>query len=85
MSVSFLSREVFMNPWEKRHKFMMDQAKAMNDHRWIESEKAARDLGEAAYLDWVAKFAKEFREAWESENGPVVEETNAKTVRSSEN
>lgn len=74
MSVSLSLGGLSMNPWEKRHKFMLDQAKAMNDHRWIESEKAARDLGEAAYREWVVKFAKEFREAWEKENGPVVEE-----------
>lgn len=62
-----------MNKWEKRHEFLLAQAQAMNDHKWIESEKAARDLGEAAYRDWVEKFAKQFREQWETEHGPVEE------------
>lgn len=40
------------------------QCEEMQKHRWIESEKAGRDLGESAYLDWVRKYAKVFREWW---------------------
>ncbi len=31
---------------------------AMLDHKWIESEKAQRDLGGAALVDWIIKFGK---------------------------
>lgn len=38
------------------------QIKAMEIHKWIESEKAGHDLGEAANIDWVRRFAKQFSE-----------------------
>ena len=37
-------------------------------HKWIESEKANRDLGEEAIKDWIIKHAAEFRKKWEEEN-----------------
>jgi hypothetical protein len=30
-------------------------------HKWIESEKAGKDLGQEAVVDWVKKFAKVHR------------------------
>lgn len=62
-----------MNPWEKRHQFMLDQVEEMKKHKWIVSEQAHRDMGEAAFVEWIAKFAKDFRESWEREHGPVDE------------
>lgn len=38
------------------------QIDEMEKHKWIESEKAGRDLGEAARREWIAKYAAEFRE-----------------------
>lgn len=38
------------------------QTDEMQKHRWIESEKAGHDLGEAAYREWVMKYAAKFRE-----------------------
>ena len=32
------------------------QMEEMAKHKWIESEKAGYDLGDAAYLDWVDKY-----------------------------
>lgn len=55
----------------KFKKFLEDQKQEMLKHKWIVSEQAARDMGEEALKEWIAKFAKEFREAWEKENGPV--------------
>lgn len=62
-----------MNPWEKRHQFMLDQVEEMKKHKWIVSEQAHRDMGEAAFFEWIAKFAKDFRESWEMAHGPVDE------------
>jgi hypothetical protein len=62
-----------MSPWEKRHKFLLDQVEEMKKYKWIVSEQAAKDMGEPALMEWIARFAKEFREAWEKENGPVDE------------
>ncbi len=30
-------------------------------HKWIESEKAGRDLGQDAVLDWIVNHARAFR------------------------
>ena len=37
-------------------------------HKWIESEKAGRDLGNEAVKDWIDKHAAEFREKWNREH-----------------
>jgi len=36
-------------------------------HKWIESEKARRDLGSDAVLDWIQKHAARWREWYERE------------------
>jgi hypothetical protein len=38
------------------------QIEEMEKHKWIESEKAGHDLGDAAHMDWVIKYAAKFRE-----------------------
>ena len=35
-----------------------------NIHKWIESEKYKRDLGDSAVIDWIGKYAIHFRQAW---------------------
>jgi ABC-type proline/glycine betaine transport system substrate-binding protein len=47
--------------------FMADQIKEIEIHKWLESEKANRDLGEEAVKDWIEKHAEEFRKRWEEE------------------
>ena len=54
--------------YEKMKKFMSDQIKEVEIHKWIESEKANRDLGEEAIKDWIEKHAADFRKKWEEEN-----------------
>ena len=44
--------------------YMNLQAQHMEKHKWIESEKAHHDLGEAALLDWSRKYAAEFSKFW---------------------
>lgn len=41
------------------------QKEEMEKHRWIESEKANRDLGNNAYIDWIKKHAKSWRDEYE--------------------
>lgn len=43
------------------------QSQEIARHTWIESEKAGRDLGRAAALDWVLKYAAQWR-AWYNAN-----------------
>lgn len=52
----------------KMKQYMSDQIKEMEVHKWIESEKANRDLGEEALRDWITKHAQEFRDKWEEEH-----------------
>lgn len=56
---------------EKMKQFMQDQIEEIKKYKWIESEKANRDLGEEANKDWILKYAKGFREIWEKENGEI--------------
>ena len=41
------------------------QIDEIQKHKWIESEKAMRDLGNQAVFDWVQKYAADFRAYWE--------------------
>src|SRR3954465_13421783 len=36
---------------------------AMERHKWLESEKAGRDLGDCALTDWIERFWKGFTRA----------------------
>lgn len=47
---------------EQAHMLDM-QREEIARHKWIESEKANRDLGREAALDWVLKYAAQWR-AW---------------------
>ena len=38
-----------------------EQKRQIARHKWIESEKAGRDLSDEAELDWVNRFASSFR------------------------
>jgi hypothetical protein len=36
------------------------ETEEINRHKWIESEKAGRDLGDQAVLDWIEKYSDQF-------------------------
>ena len=59
---------IFDEEYEKLKQYMADQIKEIEIHKWLESEKANRDLGEEAVKDWIEKHAAEFRERWEKEH-----------------
>lgn len=40
------------------------QIEEMQKHKWIESEKAGFDVGPAAYIDWVKKYAADWRKSF---------------------
>jgi len=45
-----------------RHKHILEEeCRHMQEHKWIESEKAGYNLGETAYFGWVQDYAKDFR------------------------
>ena len=49
------------------------QIQEIQRHKWIESEKAGRDLGQEAAFDWIRRHARSFREAYAS--FPVIGES----------
>jgi hypothetical protein len=49
--------------------FLEEEIHQMEIHKWIESEKACMDLGEAALHDWIIKYAVNFRKEWNEKHG----------------
>ena len=45
-------------------KYLADQRIEMEKHKWIESEKVGYDLGNVAVMDWIRKYAKQYRESY---------------------
>ncbi len=41
-------------------KYLELQTREIERHKWIESEKAGRDLGSEAVIDWILKYADVF-------------------------
>lgn len=54
--------------------FMKHQIKAIEIYKWVESEKAGRDLGEKAIKDWICNFAEQFRKRYEKISSVIVED-----------
>ncbi len=53
---------------EMRQRKMLDlQREEINRYKWIQSEHAHRDLGGAAVLDWIQKYAAHWRDWYEEE------------------
>lgn len=44
--------------------YLEQQNKEIERHKWLESEKAGRDLGEEAVIDWIMKYADRFSESF---------------------
>ncbi len=51
--------------------FLSAEIEEIKRHRWIESEKAGRDLGEVAAIDWVQRYSAAFRQEWLSQRGSL--------------
>jgi len=61
------------SPEEKKlRRFLEDQLEEMLRHKYIESEKACRDLGPDALLDWIKKYAARYRMQWIECHGEIV-------------
>lgn len=61
--------ERYSQTWrQRRHEIMLAmQREEIERHKWIESEKAQCDLGRQACLDWISKYAAQWREWFEHE------------------
>lgn len=55
--------------------FLLHQKEEIEKYKWIESQKAGHDLGEAAVRQWVEKFAANYRKEYEEIFNELVHET----------
>lgn len=47
--------------------YLKVQAGEIERHKWIESEKAGRDLGVEAVIDWIMKYADRFSDQYQQQ------------------
>lgn len=52
---------------ERQAKMLAREREEILRHKWIESEKARRDLGKDAVIDWIVKYAAQWREWYEQQ------------------
>ena len=62
--------------WREKHAPQFHQARMLKlqsaeiaRHKWLESEKAGRDIGRDAALDWVKRYAAQWRAWYNREHG----------------
>jgi hypothetical protein len=53
---------------ERQREYLMLQREEIQRHKWIESEKARRDLGAQAVLDRIGTYAESWRAWYEREH-----------------
>ncbi len=51
------------------------QSREIERHKWIESEKAGKDLGMDAAIDWILKYADLFSDQFKQEIHTQLEES----------
>lgn len=54
---------------ERQREYLAKQREEIQRHKWIESEKARRDLGAQAVMDWIRNYAESWRSWYEQEHG----------------
>ena len=59
-----IGKIVYIEPAKALSVHNLTQLDHANIHKWIESEKHKKDLGESAVIDWIGKYAVHFRHAW---------------------
>ncbi len=52
-------------------RYLDSQNKEIERYKWIESEKAGRDLGHKAVIDWILKYADQFSDDYFLQNSQV--------------
>jgi hypothetical protein len=56
---------------ERQREYLAKQREEIQRHKWIESEKARRDLGAQAVMDWIRNYAESWRSWYEQEHGEI--------------
>ena len=57
------------------------QVEEAKKYKWIQSQKAGRDLGDAAIVEWVKKFAAQFRKDYNEEYAAMVTYVATETIK----
>ena len=57
------------------------QIEEAKKYKWIQSQKAGHDLGDAAVTEWVKKFAAKFREDYNEVYASMVEYVAVETIK----
>ena len=52
-------------------RYLEIQSREIDRHKWIESEKAGKDLGMDAAIDWIMKYADAFSDEYSFEKDPT--------------
>ncbi len=53
---------------QRQAEILAAQRSEIERHKWIESEKAGRDLGREAVMDWITKNAAAWRKWYDQEH-----------------
>lgn len=61
----------------KYRDYMQLQMEEIRRHKWIESEKAGRDLGQSAVFDWIQNYSHLYRNYITKELGEKIEVGNS--------
>ena len=57
------------------------QVEEAKKYKWIQSQKAGKDLGDTAITEWVKKFAAKFREDYNEEYSKMVTYVTIETLK----
>ncbi len=57
------------------------QVEEAKKYKWIQSQKAGRDLGDSAINEWVKKFATQFRKDYNEEYTAMVTYVATETIK----
>jgi len=61
--------EHYAQSWreDRQRKMLAMQRDEINRYKWIQSERARRDLGGTAVMEWIQRYAAHWREWYENE------------------
>ncbi len=57
---------------DRQRQYLAEQRAEIERHKWLESEKAGRDLGRDAVLDWITNNAAAWRNWYEAREEAVL-------------
>lgn len=61
--------------------FCYRQVEEAKKYKWIQSQKAGKELGNEAITEWVSKFAAKFRKEYNDIYAAMVQHVTAETIK----